>query len=42
MQDANVIPPKIATQIFKLFCDPDIYEELQGDLQESYIRNIRN
>ena len=41
MQYANLKPPRIANQIFKLFCDPDIYEELQGDLQESYIKNIR-
>jgi len=41
MQYANLKPPRISTQIFKLFCDTDIYEELQGDLQESYIRNVR-
>ena len=34
-------PPKFFQQLLKWFCHPDLYEELQGDLEESFLENVR-
>lgn len=32
--------PKFPSRLFKWFCDPAAFEELQGDLEEAYVENI--
>ena len=34
-------PPKIYTRLFEWFCDEEYYEELQGDLEQSFYENIK-
>ena len=36
----KTLPPKFAYRLFQWFCDPDLYEELQGDLEEAYADHI--
>ena len=31
--------PDFYQRLFRWFCNPDIYEELQGDLEEAFIDN---
>lgn len=33
--------PKFYARLFKWFCDPGIYEELQGDLEEGFEENVK-
>ena len=33
-------PPKLFSRLFRVFCHPDFHEELEGDLIESFERNI--
>ncbi|MBO6762187.1 MAG: ABC transporter permease, partial [Roseivirga sp.] len=35
----NSQPPKYFTRLLKWFCHDSLFEELQGDLEESYIKN---
>ncbi len=32
--------PKFYYRLFQWFCDPDLFEELQGDLEEAFIENV--
>lgn len=32
--------PKFYVKLFKWFCQPDLYEELQGDLEEAFLENV--
>lgn len=32
--------PKIPQKLFQWFCDPFLYEELQGDLEEAFFENV--
>ena len=34
-------PPKIYTRLFEWFCEEEYYEELQGDLEQSFYENIK-
>jgi len=36
----NSQPSKVFTQFFNRICNPDVYEELQGDLEEKYYLNV--
>ncbi len=40
-QRTNLIPPAMATQLFKWYCRPDRMEELLGDLEEFYQLRIK-
>ena len=33
--------PKFHTRLFKWFCEPGLYEELQGDLEEAFQENVQ-
>ncbi|MDW7694451.1 FtsX-like permease family protein [Flammeovirgaceae bacterium SG7u.111] len=33
---------KLANRLFKWFCHPDFYDEIEGDLEEMYQRNLKN
>ncbi|MEM6644578.1 MAG: FtsX-like permease family protein [Bacteroidota bacterium] len=33
--------PKFHSKLFKWFCEPAIYEELQGDLEEAFMENVQ-
>ena len=34
-------PPKFFRRLLEWFCHPDMYEELEGDLEESYLENLQ-
>ena len=34
-------PPKLYTRLFKAFCKPSLYQELQGDLEEEFNFNLK-
>lgn len=36
----EITPPKLFARFFKWFCKPDLYEELQGDLEENFYRTL--
>lgn len=36
----DIRPPKYFQRFFQWFCHPDFYEELIGDLEEGFVRNI--
>ncbi|KYG76545.1 FtsX-like permease family protein [Roseivirga echinicomitans] len=36
-----IIPPKLYTRLFKAFCKPALYQELQGDLEEEFNFNLK-
>ena len=38
----NNTVPKFWSQLFSRFCKDDFFEELQGDLEESYFRNLNS
>ncbi len=38
----NPQPPKYFKQLFQWLCHPDLFEELQGDLQEGFHDNVRS
>ncbi|WP_462253416.1 FtsX-like permease family protein [Ekhidna sp.] len=33
-------PPKFSLRFFKWFCEPGLFEELQGDLEEAFFENV--
>jgi putative ABC transport system permease protein len=37
----HIAPPQWADKLFKLLCPPELFEELQGDLQEQFELDIR-
>ena len=37
----RIIPPKLYTRLFKAFCKPTLYQELQGDLEEEFNFNLK-
>lgn len=37
----EIRPPKYLQRLLKWFCHPDLYEELQGDLEESFLDNLQ-
>ncbi len=39
MQQA-IRPPKLITKLFQWFCEDEYYDELQGDLEETYCENV--
>lgn len=36
----ETLPPKLLTQLFRWFCADEYYEELQGDLEETFLENV--
>ncbi len=36
-----ITPPSLFQRLFKWFCDPDLYEELAGDIEEEFTRNVQ-
>ncbi|MEO7991731.1 MAG: ABC transporter permease [Chryseolinea sp.] len=38
----EIVPPKWATRILSWYCRPDLLEDLQGDLNEYFYRNIKS
>lgn len=38
----KVIPPKFWTDLFRRFCDAELYEELQGDLEEKFYEHLKD
>jgi len=36
----EITPPKWADRFFEWYCNPDMQEEIQGDLYESFIFEI--
>ena len=32
--------PRFHSRLFKWFCQPELFEELQGDLEEAFLENI--
>lgn len=36
-----ITPPRFFQRLFEWFCDSDLYEELAGDLEEEFLRNIQ-
>lgn len=41
MTNPGIKPPKWATQFLTWYCKPDLLEDLQGDLNEYFYRNIK-
>ena len=41
MNNANHLPPRLATQLLRRFCDPRWLEEIEGDLQEQFAVQAR-
>lgn len=41
MKHERTIPPKLANRFLKWFLRNDLYEEVQGDLQEQYYHNLK-
>ncbi|MCB0841109.1 MAG: ABC transporter permease, partial [Bacteroidetes bacterium] len=39
-QSDPIQPPKRFQQFFDWFCDPEFFEELQGDLEERFYDNV--
>ncbi|WP_323757324.1 FtsX-like permease family protein [Roseivirga sp.] len=37
----RITPPKLYTRLFKAFCKPTLYQELQGDLEEEFNFNLK-
>ncbi|KOF03590.1 hypothetical protein OB69_06860 [Roseivirga seohaensis subsp. aquiponti] len=37
----RIIPPKLYSRLFKAFCKPTLYPELQGDLEEEFHFNLK-
>ncbi|WP_421978196.1 FtsX-like permease family protein [Roseivirga seohaensis] len=37
----RIVPPKLYTRLFKAFCKPALYQELQGDLEEEFNFNLK-
>ncbi|KYG80703.1 ABC-type lipoprotein release transport system permease subunit [Roseivirga ehrenbergii] len=37
----RIAPPKLYTRLFKAFCKPTLYQELQGDLEEEFNFNLK-
>ncbi|MEO7992271.1 MAG: permease prefix domain 2-containing transporter, partial [Chryseolinea sp.] len=38
----KIVPPKWADQLLCWYCRPDLLEDLQGDLNEYFERNIKS
>tara|TARA_R110000737_G_scaffold352425_1_gene398371 strand:- start:1877 stop:4510 length:2634 start_codon:yes stop_codon:yes gene_type:complete len=36
----NILPPRWASKLLEWYCKPSLYEDLQGDLQEYFERNV--
>lgn len=37
-----ITPPRFFQRLFEWFCDPDLYEELAGDLEEEFLKNAQD
>ncbi|MBX2873334.1 MAG: ABC transporter permease [Saprospiraceae bacterium] len=37
----QITPPKFFQRLFKWFCDPDLHEELAGDIEEEFSRAVQ-
>lgn len=41
MRQPDYTPPKFYERLFAWFCKPEYYEELQGDLEEAFLRDTK-
>ena len=39
--ESKTLPPKWATKLLHWYCDPDLVEEIDGDLLESFDENCQ-
>lgn len=37
----QITPPKLFQRLFKWFCDPDLHEELAGDIEEQFFQELQ-
>src|SRR5271154_4498100 len=39
--DLNIMPPRWATRLLSWYCKPELLEDLEGDLNEYFQRNVK-